>query len=232
MERKTLAAWLAEGRSLEWIGRAVGKHPSTVGYWARKYGLEPPGRALHAPRGALAAVTLAECVARHLTVAEIARELDRSPTTVRHWLAFHGLRTTRTARMRRDVLDVTDDLIMRCPHHGPVRHVLQAGGRVRCAQCNSDAVTRRRREVKALLVTEAGGACVICGYDRWPGALHFHHLDPATKRFNLGLKGLTRSIDSLREEAEKCVLLCANCHAEVEGGIAVVPADSADHIRG
>jgi IS30 family transposase len=29
----------------------------------------------------------------------------------------------------------------------------------------------------------------------------------------------TRSIAEVRAEVAKCVLLCANCHAEVEGGI-------------
>jgi hypothetical protein len=55
------------------------------------------------------------------------------------------------------------------------------------------------------------------------GALHFHHVDPAKKGFNLGERGLTRSLDRCRKEAEKCVLLCANCHAEVESGVVSVP---------
>jgi hypothetical protein len=29
-----------------------------------------------------------------------------------------------------------------------------------------------------------------------------------------------------RAEIRKCVLLCANCHAEVEGGFATLPVDS------
>jgi hypothetical protein len=33
---------------------------------------------------------------------------------------------------------------------------------------------------------------------------------------------VARSLERCREEARKCVLLCANCHAEVEGGIATV----------
>jgi len=48
--------------------------------------------------------------------------------------------------------------------------------------------------------------------------MHFHHVDPSTKRFSLGSRGLARAIESLREEAAKCVLLCGNCHAEVEAG--------------
>ena len=35
--------------------------------------------------------------------------------------------------------------------------------------------------------------------------------------------GLTRSLKILREEAKKCVLLCANCHAMVESGVATLP---------
>jgi ribosomal protein L30E len=49
--------------------------------------------------------------------------------------------------------------------------------------------------------------------------LHFHHIDPAHKLFNLSLRGVTRSLEQARAEAQKCILLCSNCHAEVEEGI-------------
>ena len=68
-------------------------------------------------------------------------------------------------------------------------------------------------------MTEAGGACAACGYSRYLGALAFHHVDPTAKRFTLAGEGVTRSLASAREEARKCVLLCANCHAEVEAGL-------------
>lgn len=73
-----------------------------------------------------------------------------------------------------------------------------------------------------LLVAEAGGACVICGYERCPAALQFHHLQPSDKSFVISRRGVTRSLDEARAEAAKCVLLCANCHAEVEVGMATV----------
>ena len=38
------------------------------------------------------------------------------------------------------------------------------------------------------------------------------------------MRGLTRSIAALRQEAAKCVLLCANCHAKVEWGAEELPA--------
>ena len=82
---------------------------------------------------------------------------------------------------------------------------------------------RRRRKIKRILVAEAGGACVLCGYSRTLAALHFHHVDPAQKAFGLGHRGMTLSLEAARAEAAKCVLLCATCHAEVELGVKRLP---------
>ncbi len=100
----------------------------------------------------------------------------------------------------------------------------------RCKRCRQEYVNRRRRKVKELLVAELGGQCALCGYDRSPTALHFHHLDPTTKTFGLSTRGIARAYAIARQEAEKCVLLCANCHAEVESGFASLPPRST--IRG
>lgn len=175
---------------------------------------------------------MAQLVAQRLTTRELAERLGCSQTTVRYWLDRHGLRVARSrgvvAAIERDIERTTGN----CPTHGESEFVRRADGAWRCCRCRAEAVTARRRRVKAILVEEAGGACIICGYDRYAGALQFHHLDPAEKSFHLSLKGLTRAIDNVREEAKKCVLLCANCHAEVEGGVASVPLASIAHIRG
>jgi 5-methylcytosine-specific restriction endonuclease McrA len=85
--------------------------------------------------------------------------------------------------------------------------------------------------VKQILVAEAGGACALCGYCRSRAALEFHHIDPAAKRFAVAARGVTRSLAEARLESEKCVLLCSNCHAEVEAGERSLQAKppSADH---
>ena len=80
-------------------------------------------------------------------------------------------------------------------------------------------MTRWRRRAKEILVAEAGGCCSCCGYDRCLAALEFHHLDPRLKRFAVGGRGLTRSLEVLREEAAKCLLVCSNCHVEIEAGV-------------
>jgi hypothetical protein len=86
-------------------------------------------------------------------------------------------------------------------------------------------VSRRRRKVKEILVREAGGACRICGYARSMRALHFHHLDASQKRLEINARGQALSLETLRAEARKCVLLCSNCHAEVEDGRANIVVD-------
>jgi hypothetical protein len=108
--------------------------------------------------------------------------------------------------------------MLRCEHHGVVVFNRQAMGGYRCSRCTSAAVRRRRRKVKRVLVEEAGGGCARCGYDRCLSALAFHHVEPADKSFALSHRGIGRSIAKARAEAAKCVLLCANCHAEVEAG--------------
>jgi hypothetical protein len=83
-------------------------------------------------------------------------------------------------------------------------------------------VTRRHRKVKVTLVSEAGEACCVCGYDRCLVNMHFHHVDPATKSFGLTV-ALGKSLARLREEAAKCILVCANCHGEIEAGLIPCP---------
>ena len=218
MDRDVLEGWLTEGLSLEEIGRRVGRHPSTVSYWLKKHGLEAVGRTTYAARGGIDEATLTLLVEEGLSSREIALRLGVSQGTVRHWLRRYALTTLRggvTRRPRReDRLRFTDV----CTLHGATEFVVRTDGFTTCRRCRSDAVVQRRRRVKQQLVLEAGGACAMCGYDACAAALQFHHLDPSTKRFDVGSRGLTRSWEALRAEAAKCVLLCANCHAEVESG--------------
>ena len=77
-----------------------------------------------------------------------------------------------------------------------------------------------RQKRKATLVELKGGKCCICSYNRCLGALDFHHIDPANKKFPLS-SGSISSIawERILEEVDKTVLLCKVCHAEVEAGL-------------
>lgn len=217
MEREILKRYLAAGLSLERIGELERKHPSTIGYWVKKHDLRNPRSAKHAGRGGLARAQLERFVEDGLTLRQIAVLTERSLATVRYWMRRYGLET-RYAAWIRDPNLKPPELKRQCRHHGTRMFVRDSRGHYRCPSCQVERVSEWRRRVKELLVAEAGGACAICGYDRHPRALEFHHLDPETKLFGLG-SGNSWSLAKARAEAAKCVLLCGNCHAEVEAGV-------------
>ncbi len=80
-------------------------------------------------------------------------------------------------------------------------------------EANKASVIKRRRQNKQILVEYKGGKCERCGYDKCIDALEFHHIDPSTKETkNLGT---TAAIEKQKAEADKCILVCANCHREI-----------------
>jgi hypothetical protein len=231
MDRDQLKAWLDAGLSLPQIGALTSRDPSTVGYWVQKYGLTANGKERYAPRGGLTRAQLEPLVERGATLQEMADELGRSMSTIRYWLKEYGLRRARRRGRRpavpREVIQraIAEGERTVAGHrrlHGEGLFVIVNSGRARCRRCRMDAASDWRRRRKAILVAEAGGRCVSCGYDRCAASLQFHHLDPKTKSFTLSMRGLTRSMDQCRAEAAKCVLLCANCHAEVEVGFSTL----------
>jgi transposase len=227
MEKQFLEACLVKGMSLEAIGRELGKHPSTVSYWLKKHDLTAVGRENFSPRGALESASLEAAVEDGLTLQEMAELVDRDISTVRYWLRCYGLKATGGSRRRetREAKQRGERHIERnCPRHGRTRFVLENRGSYRCMRCRRVDVSAWRRRAKQRLVREAGGKCQLCGYDRYLGALQFHHLDPSLKSFSLSRRGCTRAFSELQAEASKCALLCANCHAEVENGVATIDA--------
>jgi DNA replicative helicase MCM subunit Mcm2 (Cdc46/Mcm family) len=77
------------------------------------------------------------------------------------------------------------------------------------------AVTARRKKLKKMAIEYKGGKCIFCGYNKCNDALDFHHLDSNKKEFGLSVRGLTRSWEKIKEELDKCILVCANCHREL-----------------
>ena len=66
------------------------------------------------------------------------------------------------------------------------------------------------------LVNAAGGKCTLCGYSKNLAALVFHHNEANGKDFKLDMRSLSnRKLEPVLREIDKCILLCANCHAEL-----------------
>jgi transposase len=215
---------LAKGISLEAIGKRAGKHESTVSYWLKKHGLAAAQAEKHGAKGAPDKAELERLLAAGLSLREIAQRLERSLVTIRHWMKRYELKALPRRHAVPD--DRPPKTILSCAHHGSTTFILEGRGSYRCRQCRLERVASRRREIKRILVEEAGGKCQLCGYARCQEALQFHHLDPREKSFHLGQGGLSRSLDRCRAEAQKCALLCATCHAEVEAGITAMSLNS------
>ena len=82
-----------------------------------------------------------------------------------------------------------------------------------CKVCTSIQTLIRQRKLKEQATTYKGGSCSNCGYSKCLAALEFHHLDITMKEFSLSSRKAS-SFASIKEELDKCILLCANCHRE------------------
>lgn len=93
-----------------------------------------------------------------------------------------------------------------------------------CYQCSpkgktpTEQLRYKKRAIKQQLIYYKGGKCEICGYNKCQAALEFHHINPLEKEFQLSyidINGTTVTMDTLKKEVDKCLLVCANCHAEI-----------------
>lgn len=90
------------------------------------------------------------------------------------------------------------------------KYVIQKSKEVKS---RSDYVISWRKRTKIKLIKYKGGECEKCGYNKCISALHFHHLNSEEKDFTISSKSL--SFDKLKNEVDKCILVCSNCHAEI-----------------
>ena len=79
----------------------------------------------------------------------------------------------------------------------------------RCGSCNTKI---RRFRAKAAAIKYLGGKCERCGWFGNQAALQFHHKDSNGKEFTIG-NVANKSWNSIKNEMQKCILLCANCHS-------------------
>jgi hypothetical protein len=68
---------------------------------------------------------------------------------------------------------------------------------------------------KLKLIKLKGGCCEMCGYKNNLAVLTFHHRDPSQKLFSIESRNISNyNFPKVLTEAEKCDLLCHNCHHE------------------
>lgn len=70
---------------------------------------------------------------------------------------------------------------------------------------------QKRHKTKLQAIEYLGGKCSKCGYNKCKDALVFHHNNSNEKEFTIG-DFLQNGFEFIKNELDKCSLLCRNCH--------------------
>lgn len=186
---------------------------------------------------------LEELALQGLSTYQIAKELKKGQTTIRHWLKKYGLKTNHKKigegyinsgnNCCKEKISNGLKVCASCKIEKPISEFYTFIKRGKesyysyCKPCAKVIFKERdnRNSFKAKAVEYAGGKCTICGYDRCQRALEFHHKNPKEKDFSISSMTFNRKelTQDVIEEVDKCVLLCANCHREVHDCLVEIP---------
>lgn len=113
-----------------------------------------------------------------------------------------------------------------CPKCGVERHCEKRNAWRKCWKCHANRPGefsykewhKKTKEItKRWAVDYKGGKCSCCGVADLPlPCYQFHHIDRTTKNDNPGHLTRQKPSERLKAELDKCVLVCANCHAIIE----------------
>ncbi len=153
---------------------------------------------------------LQELIAKGLTQREMALELDKSQTSIRHWLIKFELKTHNDKKPREK-----KPLCKKCGVNDV--NLFYGNDKRVCGKCHNERVKLSAKTKREYAVGKLGGACKNCTYNLYMCSLDIHHLDPSKKDKNFkSMRGW--SIDRIDREIEGCVLLCKNCHSAYHNG--------------
>jgi predicted transcriptional regulator len=168
--------------------------------------------------------TLIKMIENDMSQYEMAKLLDCSQSNIRYWLKKYELKTNNLSFKEIGIKCYTETkYCVKCCENKNINYFYKRrgniGGSAYCIECTKTQYKERHNQFKKELVNYKGGCCQNCGYDKYYGALEFHHLDPNEKDFSFGnVKSFTLN-DKMKSELDKCVLLCANCHRETHAGL-------------
>ena len=147
-----------------------------------------------------------------LSQREICKKVGLGQSTVVYWVSKYGL---KSKWKRVSKLDGKEIVCCECGR----KFVYKKSKGHSSRTCNSCLQLKRRIDDQKKIDAYAGTSCIKCGYNKCKRALTFHHRDPKSKKFQISHKVGRIAWEKMREELDKCDLLCANCHAEKEEGL-------------
>lgn len=156
---------------------------------------------------------------RHSSFENLKKELDKCILLCSrcHKEKHADINKLRLSAMQVD-LDENGKYCTDCKNILSMRSFYPKGKKLRhtCKKCEAKSASNRRNEAKKHAIAYKGAGCLVCNYFGCIEALEFHHLDPLQKDFEIGRN--LKALDQIKEELDKCILVCSNCHKEIHGG--------------
>ena len=119
---------------------------------------------------------------------------------------------------------ITNKICSTCKQEKPITEYFSNGYqpngakkyKAKCKSCQRSSDKNRLRDI----VTNHFGSycCKICGYSKCIEAVEFHHLNPDKKEWKLA-ELRTHKKETIFNELNKGILVCANCHREIHYGM-------------
>ncbi len=161
-----------------------------------------------------------------LSLNKITEITGKSLTTIRYWKDKYCLESKYKSFMKLVKTEYGETRYCpRCKCNVKTDNFHQRRGRANsstyCKKCTSNQTVERLRDLKSKMIEYKGGSCVKCGYDKCQGALEFHHINPSEKDFNPSHLRKYSFDERVKNELDKCILVCSNCHREIHDDNAV-----------
>jgi hypothetical protein len=145
---------------------------------------------------------------------QITKEMDKSQSSVRHWLKKYGLKTKRGPKGKLPK-DFKRKRKCKC---GETRSDKFYGNKTQiCAICHNKYNHENGKKKRKKALVYLGNKCIHCGYDKYDCSLEIHHINPKEKDTAFDTMRYW-SWERLEKELQKCILLCKCCHAAYHNG--------------
>lgn len=166
-------------------------------------------------------IELKKYIELNYSIANLASHFNKGKSTIRYWLKKYELKTTH--KYIKYKINNGKKICSKCKENKLIQEYGMHGLNIRniCKKCHNNLCNsyKLKNNNKGNLVKYKGGKCEICNivskvYDIYD----IHHKNPKIKEFSLSSKKNVK-LDKLKDELNKCHLLCANCHCETHNGM-------------
>ncbi len=161
---------------------------------------------------------LLELINLNYSQREIAKILNYSQSNIGYWLKTFNLKTNINQYNKDNKEQRIEKFCPKCKTVKPICEFYNRSNRSDgggyCKKCSNEVAAERIKAVKIKMIIYKGGCCEDCGLKLENShycVFDFHHKDPNNKDPNFK-KIKYQKWEVIKEEIDKCELLCSNCH--------------------